>query len=393
VQDSKGTFVNDLHQKAQAESASELLGRAARGGAGIPTRIVDARPLGGGKSSADVSAMTVESRVIYKEDALNPGIADQGRLIQRLGNDAKLAARFREAWPKIYEIRDQRPWAYLAENFLASEGWKSAEDFFYPKNGGAGPTQTQALQVVVAILDTMFAGYSSSINRNMLPNPKLILDRLREGLVRAAAVNPQRYSPRKMVINGVVHPPWTEYLFQIENDRAWMAIISALFSCVNSGDLNPGNVILRILAAIGVAIKLIDPLGDGLGDWVADIVRLPTFLTTVCAWQNHKNPPPRISFDPRNGELIYQIDVPQWAGIVESAFFDRFEAFAEEQGDEFFCARYELCVAADLLGRLGRAAPDDQARGDLEFAIFFGEGMKWLGKFCERARNRRRHRV
>jgi hypothetical protein len=88
--------------------------------------------------------------------------------------------------------------------------------------------------------------------------------------------------------------------------------------------------------------------------------------------------------------LNYQFDSPHWAGIVLSACFDRFEAFAEEQGDDSLYARYELHVAADLLGRLGRAAADDdKERSELELGVFFGEGIKWMAKVCDHARNQR----
>jgi hypothetical protein len=183
---------------------------------------------------------------------------------------------------------------------------------------------------------------------------------------------------------------------EIETNLNFLEEITPGFSTVTHGDPNPGNIMFRTTST-GVELKFIDPKEWMTGDYLFDIAKITHFLENTGPVEKPQvSSPPAATGGGAPGEnavrsvyrrdedgahLEYTIGLPNWTGLLVEACFERVAQFAGERGDFHWRARYELGMAANLLGLpLGRLA---KGRKDSAL-ILYGEGLKWLDQFCAR---------
>jgi hypothetical protein len=338
--------------------------------------------LAGGKTAASVAEVRIESSLVYKLDALNPDTAAEGEMIRRYRADTRMPDAWREAWPAIFAVSLSPPYGYAMERFACENGWKSFDDCAYPGADCPGARSSEIQRCAAAALDSLFAGYSASVNRRSLPNLRLdLVERIRSRLNAAAAVD-SRYSPRAWRVNGNLLPAWDSMLEAIEQRVDWLALAPPFTTWIH-GDCHPGNLIVRS-SPQGVEVKLIDAKlrGASGADYLIDVARLVQFLTITLPVQK---PIGAIEFtvDDEAATLDYHLELPAWTEAVVQACLDRTDAFASAQGDRHWRDRLDLNMAADMLGLI--AGRLEAGHGDdLDLLVWFGDGLGLLSRFCER---------
>ena len=136
--------------------------------AGLPltNEFVEIDRLAGGNTAEVVAQATVHAPFAFKFDRASKKLAEEGRTMQQIKGNAKLPTRFRDAWPVIYAVRDEAPYAYLMEFFPKEDGWLSLEDRLYP----LPPFNAEAVRLIHAVLDILFEGYEASVDKRRLPS-------------------------------------------------------------------------------------------------------------------------------------------------------------------------------------------------------------------------------
>jgi hypothetical protein len=358
-------------QEEARRIAIELVEEATRSGLPLNYHRVDSRPLGGGNTAELVAECTLHAPFVFKLDRKKK-LADEGLAMRRIKNDASLPQRFRRAWPTVYAVRKDAPFAYLMEFFPKSEGWFSLEEQLY-EPPAVPISEAEALRRVDAALDILFCGYEGSIDRRLQPSipedyVKRIVDRLKETANKGEA-----FEAGPLRVNGITLPSWTDAVAAIL--RADVQRLAPPFSTIVHGDPNPGNILMRSVPGEQLEVKLIDPKEWTTGDYLFDVAKLTHFFEGTAPAEKPKQPP-QVTHGER--ELSYKLEPAPWTPKLVDACRERAREFAEKNGDEHWERRYELGMAANLLGLpLGRL---EKKRQDAAH-ILFGEGLLWLQRF------------
>ncbi|SDM72147.1 Phosphotransferase enzyme family protein [Catalinimonas alkaloidigena] len=365
------------------EIAAELVRQAVASGLPLRNPIIAKKQLSGGNTAEIVEQLTLHAPFVFKLDSAKPKLAEEGRMMYNIHNNPKLPDRFKQAWPIIYAIRDQAPFAYIMEYFPRQDGWISLEDRLFPSAGQLPASPAEAVRCMHAVLDILFLGYQASKATRALPN--LLEDyvaRISERLA-AAADKDSRFESRPLRINGEEFKPWKNYVGQLADNTSFLDSITPRFTTIAHGDPNPGNVLLR-LDLDRIEVKLIDPKEWETGDYLFDVAKLTHFILATGPIEKLTLSGPTefkvTDFDTLT-DFTYQFEVPQWANDVVAACLDRVRQFAADNNDDYWQARYELAMASNLLGLpVGRL---EKGRSHAAIALY-GEGLRWLKKFCSR---------
>ena len=367
--------------------ADELVREALAAGLPLTRQKVEKGRLGGGNTAEVVAQVTLHAPFAFKLDQNTRKLAEEGETMRRIKRDQlpglHLPECFRQVWPDIYAVRDEPPYAYLMEFFPPEDGWQSLEDRLYPAGKGAPPSLSEAVRWMHTVLDILFTGFSASVDPRH--KPSLMTDyfgRIRERLTRTAERD-DRFASRVLRLNGQRLRPWKRYLEEIERHYTYLEEITPPFTTVTHGDPNPGNLMLRTTTA-EVELKLIDPKDWMTGDYLFDIAKITHFLEGTGPVEKPAEGEPAQAVFQQNGttaELNYAYGRPLWTEMLVEACRERVAKFADDHHDPQWRARYELGLAANLLGLpLGRL---DKGREHAAL-ILFGEGLKWLDRFCSR---------
>jgi hypothetical protein len=342
----------------------------------------DQVPVSGGKSSAFGAALTLRAPFHVKADDEGRKPADEARLVRRWKSDLALPAIFRDALPKIYAVRDEAPSAFVCERYAPQDGYLTLQDRLFRPAHDIPPSAAQTTRMLDAVLDRMLPAYRASLDRRLVPNPAMLLERMRSGFERAAALD-QRLASRQLWVNDQALRPWAEKLAALDARPDLIAKLAAVGSTLVHGDLNPANLILRVDAS-GIEVHVIDPSLEATGDYLVDVARLIQFIATTCPVQFASKPhePIAVRWEGDGTGLRYTVPEPDWIAPTMKAVFERLGDFAGQIGDNGFQPRLELAMAADFAGRLGRAGADDLQRRELEW-LWFGEAQVWLDRLCK----------
>lgn len=341
-------------------------------------------PLTGGNTAERVGVLSLRLPFVFKMDSNGAKLAAEGATIRAIRTDPNLPRAFREAWPIIFALRSEPPYAYLMEYFPRDAGWISLEDRLYPGPDGAAPDRLAVLRLMTRVLDLLFEGYRASVDRRSLPNVAMdYVDRI-SGRLAEAAKQDARFRPRPLRIGGRELAPWTDYLERLERRRDRILAVTPAFRTVVHGDPNPGNLLLRTDG--GGAVKLIDPKEWGAGDYLFDIAKITHFLEGTGPIEkpaSGKPPRPQLREEGRVGIVDYEIERPSWTDDAVAVCLEHVREFAEAQGDRAWRARYALAMASNLLGLpIGRLTHKKNPRPEAAF-ILYCEGLKRLAEACE----------
>lgn len=371
-----------LRSSSQVQSiAKELLEEAIASGLPLTQFDIEDQALAGGNTAMSVSKITLHAPFVLKVDG-EPKTANEGKTIRKFRETKTNPEEFRECWPIVYAIRHEYPYAYLMEYFPREDGWISYEDRLFPPSGTTVVDPAEAVRHINVCLDILFGAYESSIDSRIKPClDEDYVGRIRERLEKVAK-NDARFASQPLTINGQALKPWQEYLDLIVQRRDAIDKITPPFCTVCIGDPNPGNIVLRSKVS-KVEVKFIDPKEWGTGDYLFDIEKITHFIQATGPIEKPADGKPRlVTFkQDRNATLEYNIDGPTWTASVVDACLARTRDFAKQHNDPQWEARYELGMAANLLGLpLARL---DKGR-EHSALVLYGEGIRWLDTFCQR---------
>lgn len=376
--------------------ATGLLEQALKSNLSFDLKQTSEVQLKGGNTAGAVTHITLHLPFVFKFEINDKTVREEARTMRDIKNNPDLAQDFRNAWATVYAIyEDGPPYAYLMEYFPAEDGWQSLENRLYAT---PRPSNANAIEWINAAVNLMFAGYESSVAARSRPN--LFADygsRLAPRLLEAEKLGLSKgnlFTSRPLSINGTHYKPWREYLALLERHADYLNQITPTFATVVHGDPNPGNFMLKLESG-KIAVKLIDPKDWEHGDYLLDIAKLSHFLQIIGPTEyaeNGSNPTvtKRGTGDGLNDELVLEYSLQPSTGVAMAleGCMDKVRHFAKQQGDTHWEARYELAMAANLLGLpVGRLKKD---RLDAAL-IFLCEGIKWLDAFCDRLEPGFRH--
>lgn len=366
------------------EIVRDLLAQALATGLPIQQQQFQSAAIGGGNTADVVQHIVLHAPFVFKMDR-NSKLAKEAQVMRDIRLNADLPQRFREAWPVIYAIRTVSPYAYLMEYFPSADGWISMEDRLFSADRSP-PLNAEGVRLMNAVLDILFAGYEASLDRRMLPSIRRdYVDRIRDRLEAAQQVTPL-FRPRSLARDDVTFAPWNENLSRIERFGAELDAFAAPFSTVVHGDPNPGNLLVRANHS-AVEVKLIDPKDWGRGDYLFDIAKITHFLEATGPIEKPL-PGAKLTLNRQALEesdtLDYSFERPQGIDALVESCLQRVGQFAEAYGDIHWRERYELAMAANILGLPAtRYAHKTKPRPEAAIALY-GEGLTWLERFCAR---------
>lgn len=370
-------------ERLAREVAEDLVDEARRISIPLESQGLRFNTLSGGNTAEAVLLLEATTTFVMKADRADSKLAREAKVLRQLRENPILASRFREALPVIYAIRDRPPYAYLMQYFPKAKDWQSLEDRLYPPQSDDQPNTSECIRWLSASLDVLFSGYESYQNKRL--QPSVMEDYVERISLRLNEISEldNRYLSQRIQINGQDFLPWQDYLDEIMRHTDFVSSLSPGFSTVVHGDPNPGN--LMLLATSGsIDVKLIDPKDWLNGDYLFDIAKITHFLEATGPIEKATTTTdPNVIFEQKEDAAVlnYQITKPEWTGTLVNACLDRASAFALQHGDNMWQARYELGMAANILGLpIGRFK---KGRTD-EAIMLFGEGMFWLKKFCDR---------
>lgn len=361
--------------------AQDLVNQTLRSGVGLTASDINYKKMSGGNTAEYVGQLHLTLPFVLKMDSKSKKLADEGEAIRQIRNDNRLSHRYRDAWPSVYAIRSQPPYAYLMEFFRKEDNWISLEQILYPTGGNGAVSPNYVLRLTNSVLDILFEGYRDSANRRLQPSvAEDYVIRIRERLEEAAAAD-EKFISRELIINGRTLKPWQEYIRILSENAQSVSELTPPFTTVVHGDPNPGNILLNVSPS-EVNIKLIDPKDWVVGDYLFDICKITHFLEATGPVENgliNTSQPLTVDYDSSTGSLNYTIGYPVWTRQVVDACRERVDSFARHMNDRNWVKRYELGMAANILGLpIGRL----RNNRDKSALVLYGEGLKWLDDFC-----------
>ena len=372
-------------KKLAERMAESLISEAVTSGMPLSFSHIDHRALGGGNTAEVVALLTLHAPFAFKLDQEEKKLAAEADMMRNIRKNTSLPREFRDAWPQIYAIRSTPPYAYLMEYFPPEEGWNSLEDRLYPKQKGEVALTTDAIRLIVTAMDVLFSGYEASVKTRSRPN--LFEDYVGriKGRLKDATELDIRFRSQPLVINGVQFSGWEEYLKIIEENKAFVNEITPPFETVAHGDPNPGNLIFRI-ASSRTELKMIDPKDWQTGDYLFDITKLTHFLDTTGPVEKPifgAPVEPLFRQESAHADITYAFTKADWTQLLIDICRDRVRQFAERNNDPHWQARYELGMAANLLGLPAGRLKGKNSRPNAALTLYC-EGMRWLSQFCSR---------
>jgi Phosphotransferase enzyme family len=366
--------------------ADTLVADALKSGLPLTRLRVDSEALGGGNTAELVERVVLHAPFVFKLDSKSKKLAEEALAMRKIKGDPLLPTRYRAAWPTIYAVRQDVPYAYLMEIFPREEGWSSLEDLLYPRDARQALSSREVEPIGSAVLDLMFEGFEASLDVRSVPNLEAdYVGRIAERLQKAAGVD-ERFRSRPLLSRGQLLRPWAEYLAMLEGQRDAIGRLAPKFRTVTHGDPNPGNLMLRLQGS-SIEIKFIDPKEWVAGDYLFDIAKLTHFLEATGPVEKPAVPGTvNVSLVERGHDaaLTYQYAHAEWTDALVQACYARASAFAAKHGDEHWEARYELAMASNLLGLpVGRLTHKTNPRPESAL-ILYAEGLRWLDRFCQR---------
>lgn len=374
-----GAATADQAREIVRDLASETL----RGGIDLPSIQFASAELGGGNATDMVGFADLHVPLLFKIDR-NDSLLKEARLIRRVRAREELPKRYREAWPIIYAIRDKPPYAYVSQYFSPADGWLSLEERLFSRNNIWTPPN-EAVRQMHAVLDTLFEGYEATVNNRLPPSVRQdYLGRIAGRLTIAENLSPV-FRSRELSVNGVLCAPWKNTLNRLKAHGIGLEALAPPFSTIVHGDPNPGNLFIRTNDSL-VEVKLIDPKPLGRGDYLFDVAKIVHYLEATgpieqsLSWTY----PPQGERDSlfNTNKLEYGfIRHPATKALV-TACLDRVEQFAAVHGDDYWRERFDLAMAANILGLpANRFAHPTKPQPEASIALY-AEGLLWLERFC-----------
>ncbi|MBI5131262.1 MAG: phosphotransferase [Rhodopseudomonas palustris] len=393
----------------ERQIADQLVAEALENGLSVGKVRIEDIPLRGGNTADRVAKLNLSLPFVFKMDVNSRKLADEGRTVRLIKTDERLPSLFKDAWPNIFAVRSEAPFAYLMEYFPKEEGWISLEDRLYPEpsdlkardrksdSAEADPQffQSEVPRWMARILDVLFSGWTASVDQRSSPRLEedylgRIASRLESAEDKDDRFRSQPLEITSPAVERLELRPWREYVSILERNHDRLLAMTPPFRTVVHGDPNPGNLLLKITPS-EVAVRMIDPKEWYWGDYLFDIAKITHFLQATGPVEKpalgSTSPTVAYSKTAAGGRFEYSYATPLWTERAVSMCLERVRQFAKQHGDTQWLERYELAMASNLLGLpIGRLNSKKAPRADSAM-ILYCEGLLWLDQLCKRWEN------
>lgn len=366
---------------AQRSTAQQLVRRALVDGQVGDARIMEMSGFSSGNTAMLVARVQSTLSFVVKVDR-SSAIVAEAQLLRRIATDPTLPAAIRKAFPAVYAIDDEPPvYGYLMENL---EGYAALRTGLIERDERS----------VSALLTGLWSAllepaYTATVSTRMLPNvSEDYFERAEQRLMTAASKGllPKPNSPLRIDAGDTtvdIKGGWGHALRQAGK---YLQTVAPAFSTFVHGDPNPENILWREDIDGAVSFRLIDPKHWRTGDYLWDIAKIGHYLR-VTAPVEHQGSAVRVRSAGNAHELIYDAANLGWHRSAEADLLGGVRQFAERAAvndSTGWQERYELAVAANLLGivgpRLAKASSAGDSRNQELATVAFGEGLRILVK-------------
>lgn len=349
-----------------------LLNQASQSGYALTHVSLGQDALSGGNTTETVGVIRMTAPFVFKIDTKQIALADEAATIKAIRCDHRIAKSYRDAWPIVYGLRREPPYAYLMECFPRESGWQSLEYLLYTK---LDVTTDQTVSMLKPVLDLMEAGFQSSVCRRHHPSVwETYITRIQDRMEQAERLHPWFHGSER-IINGSVCPGWRECLQTLTRRRETLQHITPGFSTVVHGDPNPGNILLRRAEDKPWQVKFIDPKAWGTGDYLFDLAKIAHFLIGTGPVE-HIGASTTID---EGNQFSYQFPTTTWQNQAIELCRSTAQRIAIAHGDYHWSTRFELAIASNLLGLPASRIAKDRVT---QAKALFVEGLLRLAGLC-----------
>jgi hypothetical protein len=369
-----------------ADIANELFAEMIQINGGDGAFGLKCSPILTGFGTAMVGLARIDACVAIKADPICSDILGEAEKIIAFSTDATMPTEFCAAWPQIYYVRRSPPFAYLMEAFQRQAGWLPVSDLLFSNQAQDRSSLLEGQSAISAALHLLSAGYISGIDRSSPTDPVAdYVDRIASRMDAAASID-DRFASRPIAINGRIFAPWRSYLNILRDRSEHVRGIGPSFSGPIHGDANPSNILARF-ANQECQLKFIDPKPQMRGDYLFDATKIAHYVDVtgpIELLEARKSVRCQFVVECGVARLNYAFHKPAWVKQLTTSCKAAARRLATQQGDVAWEARYELAMAANLLGLPLTRLRRQQNHNPGNSLIFMGEGLRWLEKFCRR---------
>jgi len=377
MKNSKHSIASELRQADPATQIMDEMVLLAMGGNALGNNRLNGTSTKASEGSvADHVVFTkVENEFVTKLQK-DRSIIKEANFLNMLPFRDELPAGFFNYFPRVYFIKnDQAPYGYTMERFRM----KSLAYYVFVKR----ISKKRTVKTINAVLDILLPVYFKTIDHHTRPSIrniycKRIVDRLAEA--RLSNFTFERLSTQPIMINGVKYQTPEFYLAVLESRFRDFLVP---FTTFIHGDCHPENILVDYHEKNEIVIKFIDPKGHYNGDYLFDMGKISHYFLGTGPAQEMINPLlAEIKLDPP--VLNYDIQLEKFnAQELVRLISHRIANFAEQVQDRNWELRFQLSIAANLLGLpAARLRSNDPVKNNSAF-ILYGEGLIHLAKCCE----------
>lgn len=367
-------------ERAQRETARELVRQALAGGDVADPHIVDLKSFSSGNTAMLVAHLETSLSFVVKVDR-SPALVAEANLLRRAATDPGLPAAMRDAFPRVFAVDDSPPvYGYLMENLSDHRTLRSTLD---------DPDEDRCTALIAGLWDALLEPtYRATRSTRVVPNVREdYFERARARLEVAVNAGLLPAPDVPLVVD--------DGLRTVEFGDGWGAPVARAatrlgqveppFSTFVHGDPNPENVLWRADGDV-IRFRLIDPKDWWTGDYLFDVAKLVHYLL-VTAPVERQGLSVDVAGNERN-EISYDASRLEGHGSAQSALVERVTGFAEEMGDcPGWRTRLDLATAANLLGIAGPRLASGREQDRHLALIALGEGLKLLVSTCRSSGN------
>jgi hypothetical protein len=340
--------------------------------------------LGGGAASDFVFRARSNISVIVKVQR-DVKLKNEAVFLKSLQPEVQSATAWGALFPRVLAMQvDNQPYAYAMEDFRQEDGYKDLSKWIFEDKLLPDARIAQSKSLLNAVLDCIQPIYLESRDTNSKPtlDGDAFLGRIRTRMTEAESFD-EGFKAELVQTGRESLYSWKWQLEEIEKRRSQAEAFLPGFQTAVHGDSHPGNIIVRLRPAgptdYKTEIRLIDPRGWHLGDYVFDFAKLGHYLILIGPiekWSVGSD----CTFN--TSAKTFRIgpipEISSWLHDLERMVFNAAKSLGESMGDTGVEARYELAMASCLLGSVPLRWKKDQK---LLAVLMYAEGLKWLNKF------------
>lgn len=366
-------------RRAQRLTAHQLVRDALAGGQFGAVTVPDLYSFAGGNTAMLVARLHTTLTFAVKVDR-SPSLVAEAHHLRHASTDPRLPEATRQAFPRIFAVDDVGPiYGYLMENL------EEYATFASLLVGGDPATRTAVLEH--AWCEVLAPAYLATRQKRLIPN--VIEDyfvRADARLARAVerGLLPARDLPLSFRADGASFEVETGWGPLVDRARDRLRAVAPPFSTFVHGDPNPENILWGWTDDNGLRVRLIDPKDWGRGDYLFDAAKIGHYLRVTSPVEDH-GPVVEVASSSSGSTIEYDRSALSAHHDLEATLLDLVAATAQDReapDNERWRVRYELAVAANLLGIVGPRLESAAAGGaatDLALGwIAFAEGLRNL---------------